>query len=51
MKLAIFDMGQTLVLNQETYEVFVKKQIEKISAVFIPTLKEHPVFKNILTEQ
>lgn len=31
MKLAIFDIGSTLVKNQEDWDVFVKKQIHKIS--------------------
>ena len=40
MKVAIFDIGQTLVLNQEPYDVYVRHQVLKISKVIIQNLLE-----------
>ena len=38
MKLAIFDIGQTLILNQESYATFVEKQITKLLPELIPNI-------------
>lgn len=48
MKLAIFDIGQTLVLNQDPYEVFVAKQIAKILPEIVPTIKRTPDLLSLL---
>ncbi len=40
MKLAIFDIGQTLVLNQESYSEFVYNQIKKITKILVRSIKD-----------
>ena len=51
MKLAIFDIGQTLVLNQDPYEVFVAKQIAKILPEIVPTIKRTPDLLSLLSQE